>query len=108
MSYIYSINGFGKGAIGIIMYDWNKYFLPRNKVKIRLHPQQVKILHVAYSWDEKDKIFPKILFNHCCFKARVPKKPENKPVLHIEIKIEFMDGKIATVNDSFDINNLCK
>lgn len=105
-NYIYSCNGYEKGALGIIMYGWKKYFLPGNKVKIRFHPQEVKILHVSYSWDEKNKIFPKVILNHCCFRARVPKKPENRPVLNIEAKIQFLDGKIITVNDTFDINNI--
>lgn len=107
-NYIYSINGYEKGALGIIMYGWKKYFLPGNKVTIRLDPQQVKILHVSYSWDEKNKIFPKIILNQCIFRACVPKKPENKPVLYIEAKIQFMDGKTIMVKDNFDINSYCE
>lgn len=105
-NYIYSCNGYEKGALGIIMYGWKKYFLPGNKVTIRFHPQQVKILHVSYSWDEKKKIFPKVIFNHCIFRARVPKKPGNKPILYIEAKIQFIDGKTTTVKDTFDINSI--
>ncbi len=106
-NYIYSFVIKDKGAIGVYMYNYTKYFLPGNKVKFRLNPQGVKILSVSYHWNDSEEcVRPKIFFNLCCFKARVPKTLGNAPVLKLNIRMQYSDGTIDNFEDTFDINNI--
>ncbi len=105
-NYLYSFSGTNVGAVGVIMYKYNKYFLPGDKVKIRIDPQQGKLLTVFYFWDDGERTFAKVQFNHCCFKARVPKKAGNSPVLNVIVKVQCLDGTTYSSEHDFDINNI--
>lgn len=93
-------------GIAIVMCNCDKYFLPGDKVKIKIRPQGVKVLDVLYSWKDGDLNFGKVLFNHCTFNARVPKKIGNTPVLNVRVKLQIPDGSIEIKEMDFDINNI--
>lgn len=105
--YLNSFVGYSEGAVNVLMYDWDKSFLPGDKVRIRIN-SQMKLTRVSYCWDNGEKTGVKVFFNHCWFKPRVPnaKVDGNCPVLKIITEVQFSDGTETYKEHTFEINNM--
>lgn len=104
-NYLNDFVGYSEGAVNVLMYNWDKVFRPRNKVRIRIH-SQVKLTRVSYCWDNGKKTNVKVFLNHCWFKPRVPKVDGNCPVLKIFTEVQFSDGTKHEHEHTFEINNM--
>ncbi len=98
--------GYQGGAVNVMMYDWNKSFLPGDKIKICIN-SQLKLKNVSYYWDYGKRIPVKIFFNrYCRFKVRMPDVDGNKPILKIITEVQFSDGTCQDYEHTFEINNM--
>ena len=86
------------------LYGYDKYFLPRQRVTIRVVSYNLKLQHVHYYWNDLEgrKKFPKIFFGQCLIRARVPKVADNRPVLTVVVCTE---GNYMH-EFQFDLNNI--
>lgn len=104
-SFMNSAVGYSEGAVNVMMYDWNKIFLPGDRIKIKIK-SQMKLTKVSYCWDNEEEMDVKIFFNHCWFKVCMPKVVGNQPSLKIITEVQFKDGTLLKHEHDFQINNM--
>lgn len=104
-NYLNDFVGYSEGAVNVMMYNWDKVFLPGDKVKIRID-SQMKLSKVSYCWDDGEKTEVKVIFNHCWFKPCVPEVDKNCPILKIITEVQFSDKTKAEHEHVFEVNNM--
>lgn len=85
MKSCYSFHNTANVVMHAFLYGYDKYFLPGQKVTIRVISHGLKLQHVHYYWNDKKEIkkFPKVFWGQCIIRARVPKVADNRPVLTV-------------------------
>ena len=87
------------GFVNVMIYDWQKKFLPGEKISIRIK-SQVKLDRVAYCWnDGKETEVFSFLKKHYWFRITMPKA-------EIALLTVITEGKFAgkPVVDRHEIN----
>ncbi len=93
------------GGVNFKMEDWNKVFIPGNKIQFEVS-SKMPIKKVTYCWNNGKKIKVRAKKDCCVFKARMPKGNNNFPVILILVKVKLPTGKVTEYARFFQINNV--
>lgn len=93
------------GGVNFKMEDWNKIFIPGNKIQFEVS-SNMQIKKVTYCWNDGKKIKVRAKKDRCIFKAKMPKGNNNFPTILIEVNVKLPTGKCTQYGRFFQINNV--
>ena len=93
------------GDVNFKMGDWNKVFIPGNKIQFEVS-SKMPIKKVTYCWNNGKKIKVRAKKDHCIFEAKMPKGDNNFPTIFIEVNVKLPTGICTQYGRFFQINNV--